>query len=443
MRSGRNGGNRVARLGLNIGTGAEFKSKLTANPTGSFTLTADIDMKGAALQVASFSGVLDGGNHTIKNVTQSSSGNAGLFGVLTGATVKNLKLSNVNFSASSAGGLASQCVGAIVQNVAVQGNVQAGNTAGGICGGMSGGSLTGSSASGSVKSTSGSAGGLAGSSSIGRDGLGSVISSCSVASMTVTGVQSAGGLMGYCQDVTILRAAVDATVSGQSTAGGLCGEMNGGSISHSYAKGANVTATGGPAGGLVGRSGLGQLGEPSNRMEVTSTYAQYANVTASLQAGGLLGIGLDPSLSDVYAVGNVTGTGAVGGLIGRTDSLGRGWSLNNGIYRGIVNDRFGDWAGVIGVYDWPVTPAPRWELTLFDTTLDPGSNYAMNESSQRPATTTQLKSPIATPSGIYCFNVPPATRCADSAFADTKWDPGTAAQHHILKNMPGPNVQLR
>ncbi|MEO8902854.1 MAG: ZmpA/ZmpB/ZmpC family metallo-endopeptidase-related protein [Polyangiaceae bacterium] len=431
----------VSSLAVSVGNGADFKAKLTADPYGSYTLTTDIDMGNTALQIAAFYGQLDGANHTIKNVTQllpSSSGNAGLFGLLQGATVKNLKLSNVKFRADSAGGLASQCNAATVQNVSVQGSIEGGSLAGGLCGGGGGGSITSSSATGSVKSTSGSAGGLVGRSDIGRSGLGSVLSSCSVASMTVTGVQASGGLIGYCQDLTIDRAAVDATVSAQTTAGGLCGEMNGGMISNSYAKGSSVTASGGPAGGLVGTAGIGQLGEPLDRLQIEHAYALYTNVNASKQAGGIVGVGADTAMQNVYAVGNVTGTAAVGGLIGRAITFARGWSLNNGIYRGVVNDRSRDWAGVMGVYDgFSGDIQPRWEGTLFDSSLDTSSHYAIYLTSQKPATTNQLKLPSSTPSGVYCFNAPPSTRCGDNAFPALDWDAGSANQHHILKNMPG------
>jgi len=418
---------------------------LTADPYGSYTLTSDIDMNGAALQVSAFHGQLDGAGHTIKNVTQllaSTTGDAGLFGLLTG-TVKNLKLSNINIKALSAGGLASTCNGATVQSVAVQGKVEAGGNAGGICGSLNGSSVTLSSASGSVKSRNGYAGGLFGSTSIGRSGIGPAVSNCSVTGMTVTGVTATGGLIGYCQDPTILRASVDATVSGQTTAGGICGEMNGGSISNSYAKGASVTASGGPAGGLVGTAGIGLLTEPTDRVQITSAYAQYTNVTAGTQAGGILGFGLDPFLLEVYAVGNVTGTSAVGGLIGRADTFSHGWTLNNGIYRGVVTDRFRDWAGVIGIADLSLdVAAPRWALTLFDSTLDNGT-YLVDGDRQKPASTTQLKSPTTASGGVYCGNTPPSTRCGDSAFPSTKWDAGTSSQHHILKDMPGPNSQPR
>jgi len=445
----------VSRFALDVANGTEFKSKLTADPNGSYRLTSDIDMGGAALQVSAFFGQLDGAGHTIKNVTQllsTSSGDAGLFRLLQG-TVKNLKLINVNFRALSAGGLASQCAGATVQNVAVQGKVEAGSNAGGICGGMSGGSLTGSSASGSVKSGSGDAGGLVGRSSIGRSGLGPTVSSCSVASMTVTGVQSAGGLMGYCQDPTILRASVDATVSGQSTAGGICGEVNGGKISSSYAKGASVTASGGPAGGLVGRAGMGLLtGALTNGVEIVSAYAQYTNVTAGTQtgthpAGGIVGAGTGMRVNDVYAVGDVTGRGSVGGLIGQPSCEGDPWALFRAIYRGNVIDANlappGGWAGTLGQATDLGCDA-RTTLLYFNRDLDTSSTFLSVD--QHRVTTNELITPTAPTSangGVFCPPSGTLIPCGDDPFTSPPWDFGTSSQNNVLMNMPGPNTQLR
>ena len=429
---------------LNVANGTEFKNKLTADPYGTYTLTADIDMGGTALQVAAFYGTLDGAGHTIKNVKQllaSSSGDAGLFGLLQGATVKNLKLTGVNFRALSAGGLSSNCWNAVIQSVSVSGAVEAGGNAGGLCGAVSGSTITSSSATGTVKSTGGYAGGLFGYSSIGRSGLGVSISNCSVASMTVTGVTAAGGLMGYCQDPSITRASIDATVSGQATAGGICGEMNGGGISNSYAKGTSVTSSSGPAGGIVGTAGIGLLTVPTDRIEIRSAYSQYTDVTASTQAGGIVGTGKDPLMYDVYTKGNVTGTGAVGGLIGRAQSDTHGWTLNNGIFRGAVTDRSRNWAGVVGTVDTSLSY--RWTLTLFNRDLDSTDPYLVDGDRQKPVTGAQLVAPSATPSGVYCYNVLPSTVCGDSAFPNEQWDPGTSGQHHALRNMPGPNAQPR
>ena len=53
---------------------AEELSLLRETPDGDFVLTADIDMTGVDWQPIAFSGTLDGGGHTIYNLTVSSLG---------------------------------------------------------------------------------------------------------------------------------------------------------------------------------------------------------------------------------------------------------------------------------------------------------------------------------------------------------------------------------
>ena len=53
---------------------AEELSLLRETPDGDFVLTADIDMTGVDWQPIAFSGTLDGGGHTIYNLTISSLG---------------------------------------------------------------------------------------------------------------------------------------------------------------------------------------------------------------------------------------------------------------------------------------------------------------------------------------------------------------------------------
>lgn len=94
---------------------AEELSLLRETPDGDFVLTADIDMTGVDWQPIAFSGTLDGGGHTIYNLTISSLGAdraetvdgndktydtalTGFFSVLSGASVRNLSLRGVNIA---------------------------------------------------------------------------------------------------------------------------------------------------------------------------------------------------------------------------------------------------------------------------------------------------------------------------------------------------------
>jgi len=91
------------------------------DPQGYYVLTADIDMKGVDWKPISFSGALDGGGHTIYNLTITQLGDehamavatpqniptkydtvfAGLFSVVRGATIKDLNLLNIDVHIST------------------------------------------------------------------------------------------------------------------------------------------------------------------------------------------------------------------------------------------------------------------------------------------------------------------------------------------------------
>lgn len=93
---------------MHIKTAEEFKTKIAANPSGTFLLDNDIDFEGEILTqaiVADFTGTLDGQNHAVKNLVLSGGANGGLFTTLHG-TVKNIAFVNINSSATSnVGGL--------------------------------------------------------------------------------------------------------------------------------------------------------------------------------------------------------------------------------------------------------------------------------------------------------------------------------------------------
>ena len=70
-----------------------------------FRQVADIDMSsaGAFSGIKTFSGVYDGGNFTISNLTFTTRTYAGLFNEVTGGSIRNLKIRNIGFSSSATG----------------------------------------------------------------------------------------------------------------------------------------------------------------------------------------------------------------------------------------------------------------------------------------------------------------------------------------------------
>lgn len=123
----------IAKMGegVDIATGAELVEKIKANPSGVFTLTKDIDLKGIDLTdfcaTDAFTGVLDGNGHVIRNASVSYTGgqDKGIFCITNGATFKNVAFADFNVSASSSNhvGLIGSATATKFDQVYVQGKV--------------------------------------------------------------------------------------------------------------------------------------------------------------------------------------------------------------------------------------------------------------------------------------------------------------------------------
>jgi PKD domain len=212
-----------------------------------------------------FTGLLDGQGFAIDglaiNVTNASPTNqAGLFGYISSSgIVQNVQLTNVSISASgtnndaAAGGLVGANFGRIV-NSYTSGNVSASTSTGHTA----------------------FVGGLV------AENLGTIITSASAANVT-------GGVVG-----------------------GLVGTQNGGSIDQSFAvgpvtAGAGGSGSNGTAGGLVG------VQQPSTA--ISQSYASGPVSVGPLgHAGGLVGQA-QGTISQSYAIGNVTSPSFAGGLV--------------------------------------------------------------------------------------------------------------------------------
>lgn len=275
-----------------------------------------------------------------------------------------------------------------------------------------------------------------------------IVTNVKFTSLSVTGTWVVGGLSAWMEGSAVDRVAVEGTISVSNgfAVGGIFGELNGGTLHRSYSKG-TVTSTqtstpSGPslyAGGLVGF--LGGSGE--NRGSITESYAQTTvspntSVTSrTVYAGGLVGYSFAGNLNDVLAIGNVTGRGSVGGLVGflACDEF-NAWLLYRGIYRGDVVDKnapSGGWAGTVGDYN---DCTARWDRCLWDNELDPSTNWHVMPGQQNGATTEELRSNTIPWGGVYGGQF-------DAAFTDPPWSAGSSSQHHTLRNMPGPNVPPR
>ena len=129
-----------------IGTADELVALMNDSSkwAGNYKLTADIDLSGMTQSPignasVAFTGTFDGAGHKISNINISGAGGVGLFGVVSGATVKNVTVSGtVTSSANYVGGLIGQAKNGLtvencVNNCDVTGTGSA-NSVGGILG---------------------------------------------------------------------------------------------------------------------------------------------------------------------------------------------------------------------------------------------------------------------------------------------------------------------
>ena len=158
-----------------------------------------------------FAGTFDGQGHTISGINISADGRQGLFGSVSGGTIKNLKLtsSTINCTSNSYAGGIIACVdnGVTIENCHVSGSVtiESGNSSGGIVGKTDLGdvSITGCSSGATVSTRSSNAcvGGIIG--QCGNEGNGSYstfvnIAGCLYYGTSLTGsTEMTGGIVGY------------------------------------------------------------------------------------------------------------------------------------------------------------------------------------------------------------------------------------------------------
>jgi filamentous hemagglutinin family protein len=221
---------------------------------GNYALAQNIDMTGVAGfspigESTAFSGTFNGLGNVVANLTISSSGSVGLFGVIGAAgTVENLGLlggSTAQFGGGAAGALAGQN-GGTISNVYATGTVTGPSENGGLVG-VNTGIIGDAYATGAV--------------SRGND---------------------TGGLVAI-NSGTISNAYATGAVSGSDQyEGGLVGQINGGSISTSYATGQVINGSSSAQGGLVGDRSAGTISH------------SFWNVDRSGQSNGI-GTDADPA----------------------------------------------------------------------------------------------------------------------------------------------------
>lgn len=149
----------------------------------------------------------------------------------------------------------------------------------------------------------------------------SQVSNCYIASGSVKGTTCVGGLGGRFSGINgILNCYSDAEVSGETKAGGLLGEtyLPNGSVINSFSHG-NVTASSDYAGGLIGYT---------ERVSLENCYAE-GNITGKRFVGGVVGKAMEVIAVNCFAKGKVTGTSSVGGFAGSAGGSSSGNIIEN------------------------------------------------------------------------------------------------------------------
>jgi hypothetical protein len=279
-----------------------------------------------------FTGIFDGNNQTIRNLSCPPTANIypfGLFGAIgKDAVVRNVNLAGVNIDVTyysyGVGSLVGLNDGGKVENSSATGDVKGIFIVGGLVGyssgtiqnssanivvngelivgglvGGSAGNVQNCSATGNVAVSNSSGGGL-----VGIKYQGYIENSYATGRVIVagSGFQHSGGLVGQNYG-TVQNSYAAGEVIGKTQVGGLVG-FNEGTVKNSYAIG--VVSGDAGVGGLVGENFEGGI--------VVNSYAN-GNINGTDDIGGLVGAN-EGTVENSYATGNVEGNNNVGGLVG-------------------------------------------------------------------------------------------------------------------------------
>ncbi|MFM7155672.1 MAG: beta strand repeat-containing protein, partial [Bacteroidota bacterium] len=205
--------------------------------------------------------------------------------------------------------------------------------------------------------------------------INSTVTNCSVAGAIYGGDDEIGGLIGETRDTDVDGCSYAGSVRGNSNTGGLIGlsgfvSLANKVIKNSYTSG-TVTSDGNDVGGLIGESGY-RVDSCYSTATLTSTDptgdSQYGgligyttadvlnssasgNVTASgSSVGGLIGEAENCNIKWCFATGNATGVGNIGGLIGFYDdnAATQSYAVTNCYARGNATASGNDAGGLIG-----------------------------------------------------------------------------------------------
>lgn len=285
---------------------------------GDFELMSDLDCvsEGNDAMIGDnqnpFTGSFDGNDHTVTIDLDLSDNGIGLFSQVTdGGTVNNLTVAGSIGGSNEVGGIAGGVTDASFENIHNEATISGENSVGGLVGYINGGtSIMNSSSSGSVTGVN-YIGGL-----VGRLQASSIASSSSTGA--VNGVDNVGGAVGLMTETSeVVNSSASGLVQGASAVGGFVGGSYCSSSHYRSNATGDVIASGSAVGGYVGDDGC--EGPGSTYLESFAS----GDVTGESLLGGFIGQAFVSTLDKTYALGDVTSTGGgyVGGLIGYSNGF--------------------------------------------------------------------------------------------------------------------------
>jgi hypothetical protein len=346
-----------------------------------FRLDSDINFAGTPFNpIPSFSGTLDGQNHSIQNVGKVLNGPGGVFQVVNpGSVIRRLNIQNVAFQGDGnagglvglanlatiedvivlngivrggnfVGGVIGVCDRCVIQRVTAQVDVSGAQGVGGVVGGLRG-TMTQARAHGAVSGSNGYVGGVFG------YGISATVSNClSTGSVIGTNARN-GGVVGSLTISSIAQCGHIGDVAGIGADGGVAGEILGVSSAIQVFSRGTITSTGFAVGGLAGYS-EGTILDGYHQGDVFSPAGQWIAGGVGFQGGG--------TITNVYAAGSVTGAVDVGGLVGITAGVitNSYWNIDlyavdNGLGSPLTTAQMGMTANFTG---WNFTSV--WEMGL-------------------------------------------------------------------------------
>ena len=342
-------------------------------------IAPDVNNSNTWFDGTAFSGVFDGNDYNIINLTIDDGGvradYLGLFGFIAeGGEVRNLGLvsGSIRGAGSLIGGLVGYNQNGLISHCYSTSDVDGLENVGGLVGENWDGIISHCYSTGSIAGTEETVGGL-----VGRNSSDNV-SNC-YSKSDVSGGGAVGGLMGF-NGGSISKCYSTGDVNGVGGVGGLIGD-NKGSVSHCFSTG-TVGGTGDydHVGGLVGfhdgiLSNCYSTGDVSGDDYVGGLVGQAfcgdmlkcystGSVSGDKYVGGIVGWNRR-SVSNCYSNASVSGNERVGGLVGQNGSINPVISDPGNIYNSYSTGRVqGDslFGGLVGYHEWGDIDGSFWDI---------------------------------------------------------------------------------